>query len=147
MSRGRSAPFFVDKERIMEIRVYYEDTDAGGVVYHAHYLNYFERGRTEYLRENGVSVGELHRAGFIFPVIRVEVEFRSPAVHDDLLLVTTAIGEVGKTTFTLLQTVARKCDGRILVEGRVTLACIGPNLRPKRLPEQLLAVLHGDSDR
>lgn len=125
----------------MDIRVYYEDTDAGGVVYHAQYLNYFERGRTEYLRERGLSVGELHRAGFIFPVIRLEADFRAPAVHDDLLVVETDIVEVGKTTFTLRQAVMRKEDGRTLVEGRVTLACIGPTLRPKRLPAQILAVL------
>src|SRR5512140_1384763 len=98
----------------MEIRIYYEDTDAGGVVYHANYLRYFERGRTEYLRERGVSVGELAGRGYIFPVIRLEIEYRAPAVHDDLVRVETEVLAVGKTSFTLGQQVVRVLDGKLL---------------------------------
>ncbi|HEY5973123.1 MAG TPA: YbgC/FadM family acyl-CoA thioesterase, partial [Geobacteraceae bacterium] len=87
----------------MQFRTYYEDTDAGGVVYHANYLNYFERGRTEFFRDRGVSVRELHEQGMIFPVVRLEIEYRSPAMHDDLLRVETRVLEVGKTSFTLGQ--------------------------------------------
>lgn len=127
----------------MEVRIYYEDTDVGGVVYHANYLKYFERARTEFLRLKGLSVGELHRSGFVFPVIRMEIDFRAPALHDDLLEVETAVTDVGKTTFTVAQKVLRPADGRLLVEALVTLACIGPNLRPKRLPTELVDVLTG----
>jgi acyl-CoA thioester hydrolase len=125
----------------MEFRIYYEDTDAGGVVYHANYLNYFERGRTEFFRERGVSVRELHDQGCIFPVVRLEVDFRSPAVHDDLLRVETEVLTVGKSSFALGQQVVRVVDGKLLASGTVTLACIGPNMRAKRLPEEILRVL------
>ena len=68
----------------MEVRIYYEDTDAAGVVYHANYLKFFERARTEYFRDRGLFVAELAAAGFVFPVVRMEVDFISPARHDDL---------------------------------------------------------------
>ncbi len=58
----------------MEFRIYYADTDAGGVVYHATYLSFLERGRTEFLRDRGLSVGELQDRGFIFPVVRLEID-------------------------------------------------------------------------
>ncbi len=125
----------------MELRIYYEDTDAGGVVYHANYLRYFERGRTEYLRSRGVSVSELAAQGYIFPVIRLEIEYRAPAVHDDLVRVTTEVLAVGKTSFTLGQQVVRVLDGKLLADGRLTLVCTTPDLKARRLPEELIAAL------
>jgi acyl-CoA thioester hydrolase len=125
----------------MEIRIYYEDTDAGGVVYHANYLCYFERARTEYLRDRGVSVGVLASQGHIFPVVRLEMEYRSPARHDDLLRIETCVLEVGKTSFTVGQQAVRVVDGKLLVDGRVTLVCVGPHMKARRLPEELLQAL------
>jgi len=125
----------------MEFRVYYEDTDAGGVVYHARYLGFFERGRCEFLRQRGLSVRELADRGAIFPVVRMEIDFRSPAVLDDLLRVETEVLATGKTSFTLGQRVVRVADGKTLVAGRITLVCVGPGMKPRRLPETLLAVL------
>lgn len=125
----------------MEVRVYYEDTDAGGVVYHANYLKFFERGRTEYLRDRGLSVGELARRGFIFPVVHLEIDYRAPALHDDLLRVETAVLEVRKSSFTLGQQVLRAADGKVLAAGKVVLACVGPELKAKRLPEEILRTL------
>ena len=125
----------------MEIRIYYEDTDAGGVVYHANYLRYFERARTEFLRDRGVSVGVLAAQGQIFPVVRLEMEYRTPARHDDLLRIETCVLEVGKTTFTVGQQAVRAVDGKLLVDGKVTLACVGPHMKARRLPEELLQAL------
>lgn len=125
----------------MEFRIYYEDTDAGGIVYHANYLGYFERARTEYLRDRGLSVRELHEKGSIFPVVRVEIDFRAPALLDDLVRAETQVLRVGKTSFTLAQQVVRVDDGKVLVEGKVTLVCVGPGMKPKRLPSELVAVL------
>ena len=79
----------------MLLRVYYEDTDAAGVVYHSNYLNYCERARTEYLRERGWSVAELASDGAVFPVVRMEIDFKAPARHDDLLQVITTPLRVG----------------------------------------------------
>jgi acyl-CoA thioester hydrolase len=125
----------------MEFRIYYEDTDAAGVVYHANYLNYFERGRTEFFRERGVSVRALHEQGSVFPVIRMEIDFRAPATHDDLVRVETEVLEIGKSSFTLGQQVVRVADGKLLVSGKVTLACVSLQLKAKRLPEEILTVL------
>lgn len=125
----------------MEFRIYYEDTDAGGVVYHANYLHYFERGRTEYLRERGLSVAVLAERGFIFPVVRLELEYRAPAVLDDLVRVETEVLDVGKSSFTLGQQVVRAVDGKLLAAGKVTLVCTSPAMKARRLPEELLQVL------
>jgi acyl-CoA thioester hydrolase len=125
----------------MEIRIYYEDTDAGGVVYHANYLRYFERARTEYLRERGLSVGELAARGSIFPVIRMEVDFRAPGRHDDLLRIETEVLEVGKTSFTVGQQAVRAVDGKLLVDAKVTMVCVNPQMKARRLPEELLQAL------
>ena len=125
----------------MEFRIYYQDTDAGGVVYHANYLHFFERGRTEYLRQRGLSVGALAERGFIFPVVRLEIDYRSPAVLDDLVRVETEVLEVGKTSFILGQQVVRAIDGKLLAGGRVTLVCVSPAMKSRRLPEELLQAL------
>jgi acyl-CoA thioester hydrolase len=125
----------------MEFRIYYEDTDAGGVVYHARYLAFFERGRTEFLRERGLSVGELAEQGHIFPVVRLEIDYRAPAVLDNLLRVETEVLEIGRTSFTLGQQVVRALDGKLLAAGKVTLVCVSPGMKAKRLPEVLLSAL------
>jgi len=124
-----------------EIRIYYEDTDAGGVVYHANYLGYLERGRTEFLRERGLSVRELADNGCIFPVVRIEIDYRAPAVLDDLLRVETFVVKAGKTSFTLNQKIVNVVDGRMLVEALVTLVCVRPGMKARRLPEPLLQAL------
>lgn len=126
-----------------DYRIYYEDTDAAGVVYYANYLRYFERGRAEFLRERGLSVRDLQEQGYIFPVVHLEIDYRAPAVLDDLIRVETAVEEVTGATLTLRQRVVRVADGKGLVEGRVTLACFGPDRRVKRLPKALVQLLKG----
>jgi acyl-CoA thioester hydrolase len=126
---------------VMEFRIYYEDTDAGGVVYHANYLGFFERGRTEYLRERGLSVADLANRGFIFPVLHLEITYRSAAVLDDLVRVETEILKVGKTSFVLGQQVVRVLDGMIMATGKVTLVCTSPAMKARRLPDEILQAL------
>ncbi|HBG04574.1 MAG: tol-pal system-associated acyl-CoA thioesterase [Geobacteraceae bacterium GWC2_58_44] len=121
----------------MEVRIYYEDTDAGGVVYHANYLCYMERARTEFLRERGLSVRAMHDMGIIFPVVAIEANYRAPARLDDLLEVETQIVAVKNSSFVAAQQVIRKEDGKLLVEARVTLACVGEEMRARRLPPEL----------
>jgi acyl-CoA thioester hydrolase len=125
----------------MEIRVYYEDTDAGGVVYYSNYLKYFERGRTEYLRDRGFSIAEMARRGFVFPVVHLEIDYRAPALHDDLLRVETVVLEIRKSSFTLAQQVLRALDGKLLAEGKVVLACVGQGMKPQRLPEEFIQAI------
>ncbi len=125
----------------MEFRIYYADTDAGGVVYHASYLSFFERGRTEFFRGRGLSVRELHDRGCIFPVVRAEIDYRAPARLDDLVRVETELLEVGRTSFTLGQRVVLVPDGQLLVAGRIVLVCVGPEMKARRLPAELVAAL------
>lgn len=121
----------------MEVRIYYEDTDAGGVVYHSNYISYMERARTEFLRKHGLSVREMHDMGIIFPVVSIEANFRAPARLDDLLEVRTQIAALKNSSFTAAQQVVRKVDGKLLVEAKVTLACVNPEMRPRRLPQEI----------
>ena len=131
----------MDTKRGMDIRIYYEDTDAAGVVYHASYLKFFERARTEYFRERGLGVAELADAGFVFPVIRMEIDFKAPAVHDELVSIITRPERVGGSSFTVRQQAARQSDGRLLVEAQVILACISPQLKARRIPDHVRRVL------
>jgi len=128
----------------MEFRVYYEDTDAGGVVYHGRYLGFFERGRTEFFRARGLSVQQLHEEGRIFPVVKMEIDFRYPARLDDLVRVETALVATGKTSFTMQQRLLRAHDDKLLVEGKVTLVCVDLAMKPKRLPSQIMEIAAGE---
>jgi acyl-CoA thioester hydrolase len=129
---------------MIEQRIYYEDTDAGGVVYYANYLRYLERGRTEYLRERGFSVRGLQGKGYLIPVMRLEIDYLSPAVLDDLIRVDTTVLEITGATFTLGQRVVRVLDEKPLLESKVTLACLGPGQIARRLPTELLRALRED---
>ena len=118
------------------LRVYYEDTDAGGVVYHANYLGYAERARTEALRDAGIPHAEMvERFSLMFMVHRAEIDYVRPAILDDLLVVETETMDVGGATVLLRQTV-RGPNG-VCATLRIKLACvrIGEN-KPGRIPPQ-----------
>jgi len=123
------------------VRVYYEDTDAGGVVYYANYLRFLERARSEWLASLGFSLSALareHRASFV--VHRLEIEYRRPARLGDALDVTLALLERGRTRMELAQEVVR--DGTLLAPARVTLACLDPaTWRPVRIPAPVAQTL------
>jgi len=124
-----------------EIRVCYEDTDAGGVVYYGKYLRYLEQGRMEFFRERGLSVFSLHEQGYLIPVTRLEIDYLVPAVLDDLIRVETTVREITRATLILGQQVFRMCDGKMLVDARVELAFIGGSKKPRRFPPEVLAAL------
>jgi len=135
---------FENVRELMEFRIYYEDTDAGGVVYHGRYLGFFERGRTEFFRGRGLSVQQLHDEGVIFPVVRMEIDFRSPARLDDLVRVESKIISAGNTSFTMEQRLLRVHDAKLLVEGKVTLVCVNQEMKPKRLPPAVKSMVSND---
>lgn len=122
----------------VKYRTCYEDTDAGGVVYYANYLRYMERGRNEYLRQLGRSIRQYQDDGVLFIVVEVNVRYISPAVLDDDLIIETWISEGRRSSITFGQRIKRENDDSVLVEGAVKVACIGTNLKPRRLPEELL---------
>lgn len=121
------------------IRVYYEDTDAAGVVYYANYLRFLERARTEWIASMGLSISSIeseHNA--IFVVNRVEIDYRRPARLGDALMATVAVVACGKARLVVAQDVTR--SGETLVSAKVVLACIDPRTwRVARIPESVLA--------
>ena len=122
-------------------RVYYEDTDFSGVVYHARYLHFMERGRTDYLRLLGVEQGSLvleeDREGLVFVVHRMEIDFKAPARMDDILTIRTVTEKAGGAKMVLQQVVER--EGAPLIAAKVVIAVVNRQGRPRRLPEALAA--------
>lgn len=123
----------------LTLRVYYEDTDLGGVVYYANYLKFIERGRSEALRALAVDQVALKEAGLVFVVRRLLADYLSPARFDDLLEVTTVIESVGGATVAMAQEIRR--DGAALFRATVQVACMDLSGRPRRLPQQVRARL------
>ena len=121
----------------LPMRVYFQDTDAGGVVYHASYLNFMERARTEWLRTYGYSnAGLMKEFGMVFVVRSLKLDYLKPALLDDLLDVTAQIKDIGRSRMTLLQTVRRGDD--LLTEAEVHLVCVSlESFRPVSVPEVL----------
>src|SRR3712207_1454969 len=129
---------------LLPVRVYYEDTDFSGLVYHASYLRFMERGRTDFLRLAGVDQSSLHAEGegLIFAVRRMTLDFLKPARMDDVLVVETRTRAVRGATILIGQRVLR--EGEALLTAEVTVACLGGG-RPRRIPDALRAALAGGS--
>ena len=127
----------------LPVRVYYEDTDAAGMVYHANYLKFAERGRSEMLRSLGFGHRRLgSEDGVGFAVRRCSVDYLAPARLEDALTVDTTLEGVGAATLTVRQQIRR--DGELLVDIGMLVACIGRDGRPRRLPTALRAALAPD---
>lgn len=123
-----------EPDHVFPVRVYYEDTDAAGIVYYANYLKFAERARTEWLRAKGVGQRDLsEQEGVAFAVRRVSVEYLMPARLDDALEVRTRIVAVRGASLDGEQEIFR--DGQVLARLALTLACVAHTGRPARLPE------------
>ncbi|NLP32019.1 Acyl-CoA thioester hydrolase YbgC [Oligella ureolytica] len=122
---------------ILPIRVYYEDTDAGGVVFYANYLKFFERARTEWLRTLGVNQAKLaEEQQRIFVVIGTQVRYRSPARLDDLLNIKTRLTKVGNSSCTFQQIAER--NGVVLVESSIQVCCVdSQRFKPAPIPADI----------
>ena len=133
---------------VWPVRIYWEDTDAGGVVYYANYLKFMERARTEWLRWLGVEQGPLkEQAGIILVIAHVDVSYRRPARYGDLLQIRTRLIETGRASLRFEQSIYRDspgsgAEGELLVEGRVKAACVDPvSFKPRPLPENIVEKL------
>jgi acyl-CoA thioester hydrolase len=125
----------------MEIRIYYEDTDCGGVVYYANYLKYFERARTEYLETRGYSVAGLMEQSVVFVVVRAELDYCSPGRYGETLVVETNVCDVTRAALTFSHVVREKVSGRVIVKGSARLAATDGNGKVKRLDGVMVAAL------
>ena len=129
------------KDFIWPVRVYYEDTDAGGVVFYANYLKFFERARTEMLRAIGYEQDQLLTVeGIIFVVRFVQVDYLSPARFNEQLLVSAKVSLAKKASFTFQQDITRGDD--VLCKGSVRIACLdAKTMRPRAIPETLFKAI------
>ncbi len=124
---------------IFPIRVYYEDTDMGGVVYHANYLRYIERARSDWVRNLGNDQNAMRDQGIVWVVRRVEADYLSPARFDDELVVETDVTEISGVRLTMAQLVRR--GETVIFRASVTAVCINKDGRPIRLPAEIRALM------
>ncbi|MDP4992644.1 MAG: tol-pal system-associated acyl-CoA thioesterase [Marivita lacus] len=123
------------------VRVYYEDTDMGGIVYYANYLRYIERARSDWVRTLGVDQNAMREGdGVVFVVRRVEADYLKPAKFDDALLVRTVVKAVTGVRLIMGQEVLRGAD--LLFRAEVTVVCIGADGAPARLPANIRRRIH-----
>jgi acyl-CoA thioester hydrolase len=118
----------------MEVTIFYEDTDCGGVVYYANYLRYMERARTGYLASKGLPVKKLMDEGTIFMVLRVEIDYKSPARYGDTIEIETWVRDATRATVFFEHVMREKTSKRVFVECRAKVVFVDPTGRPKRLP-------------
>ncbi len=121
----------------IEIKIYYEDTDSGGVVYYANYLKYMERGRTEYLADRGISVKRLMDEGTLFVVSRAEIDYKASAKYGDTIVQETDVAETTGATILFRHRITEKNSGRLLVEGTIRMVCTDLAGKPKRTPREM----------
>jgi len=129
------------QEFIFPVRVYYEDTDSGGLVYHANYLKFMERARTEYLRQFGYTYDTAHQNNILFVVHSAQIQYLKPAYHDALLHVASRVTKLGNACV-MFEQIIQAADNRHIVfcVGNIKIACINKNSRrPCAIPQTLLA--------
>ena len=128
-------------ESLLQVRVYYEDTDAGGVVFYANYLKFLERARTEWLRDLGVNQSGLAASEQrLFVVRSLDMSYRKPAKLDDLLTIHSRITKLGRASIHFAQRAER--DGELLAEGNIQVCCVDAiHMRPAEMPAAVRAKL------
>lgn len=130
---------------VFPVRVYYEDTDCAGIVYHANYLKFLERARTEWLRHLGFDQDLLIEQGIAFAVVRLELDYKKPARFNDLLQVVSSVETLGNASMVFVQSVVDAASpAQVLVTARVKVACITMDgIKARPIPARLRAALSG----
>ncbi|MDX8412498.1 MAG: tol-pal system-associated acyl-CoA thioesterase [Mariprofundales bacterium] len=125
-------------EKSWPIRIYYEDTDHGGIVYHANYLRYMERARTEFLRSAGIELDAIQQQwGILFAVTKLTIDYRASAHFNDLLEVISSIEKPRGARLHYRQHIVQQSSGELITSATVALACIDNNGKPRRIPAAL----------
>ena len=125
----------------MEKRIYYHDTDSGGVVYYANYLKYLEEARTELLERKGLSVKSLQEKGFLYAVRKCSITYRSPARYGDVLTCDAKLREITATQMIFDQKIYHKETSQLIVEAEVSLVSLSRQFKPTPIPEEIKAKL------
>jgi acyl-CoA thioester hydrolase len=123
------------KEHRIEKRIYYHDTDSGGVVYYANYLKHLEEGRTEFLRSLGIDTSEYAGKDVMFPVVRIEADYKAPARYGDIIEIYTSVEKVGNASVCFIQQV--KKGDILLLACKVVWACVDGKMKAKPVPEEI----------
>ena len=121
----------------MEKRIFYHDTDAGGIVYYGQYLFYLEEARTEFLEKRSLSVELFRERGFFYVVRQCNVSYRSPARYGEVILCDAKLKKIGASQLIFDQTVHDKKDGRLIIEAEVSLVCLNKDFKPAPIPDDL----------
>jgi acyl-CoA thioester hydrolase len=129
------AEFFIEK------KVYYHDTDSGGVVYYSNYLKFMEEARTEFCLDRGVNTADWFKKGIAFVVVHLEIDYKAPAQYGDVLQVSAAVEKLGNSSIHFIQEV--KNDQKLLVRARTVWACIGKDFKTQSLPREVRSDLGG----
>jgi acyl-CoA thioester hydrolase len=123
----------------IEKKIYYYDTDAGGVVYYANYLKHLEEGRNEFCRNKGVDLAQLAISGVEFPVVHVEVDYKSPARYGDIIKIYTRIEKIGGSSVNFLQEI--KKEDTLLIRAKTVWACIDKEFKVRPVPDRIKGFL------
>jgi len=126
-------------EFFIERQVYYHDTDAGGVVYYARYLEHLEEARAGFLRSVGVDVVEYAKKGAIFPIVHLEIDYKSPARYGDTVKIYSRVEKLGNASIRFAHEIKR--GDTTLLMAKVVSACVDANLKPRRIPEEIRSAL------
>lgn len=130
---------------LLRVKVYYEDTDCGGVIYYANYLKYFERARTEFLEARGLNLKKLMTEGIYFVVAEAGLKYIAPGRYGDVLSVETTVDRTGPASIVFRHRVFREESEEQLVEGTVRLGCVGDNMKPRRLRQDIMDAVSENS--
>jgi acyl-CoA thioester hydrolase len=123
---------------ILKIRIYYEDTDCGNVVYYANYLKYCERARTEFLESRGLSMKQLIDDNIFFVVAEASLKYLSPGRYGDILAIETIVDRLGPASISFKHEIRRDSTGQRLVQAIVKLGCVNQAMKPLRLRQDIM---------
>lgn len=121
----------------MDIRIYYEDTDCGGVVYYANYLKYFERSRTEYLEKRGIFIKECIPRGFFFVVAHQDIDYKAPVFYADILKIETKVSKISPSSIVFDYVVTNKETTKLIATASTVLVCVNKNIQPIKIPQEI----------
>ncbi|RME63735.1 MAG: YbgC/FadM family acyl-CoA thioesterase [Nitrospirae bacterium] len=126
----------------IKVKIYYKDTDCGGVVYYANYLRYFEMARTEFIESKGLSMRKLMDEGVYFVVKEVQIDYKRPGRYGDILLIDTILKETGHTYLVFQHRVRKEApEEQLLAEAEVKIVAVNKDLKPLRIPEEIKGLL------
>ena len=124
----------------MKVRIYYHDTDCGGVVYYANYLKYLEEARSEYFEDRGLIIKDMLKDGIGFVVARQEIDYKSPSFYGDTLEVKTRVTDASLTRVNFEYDIV-KDSGQLVASAKTVIVFVDKTLKPKRIPDQILKKL------